>query len=117
MTFRLHLQDGILEGMADAREIPIDELPSTDEGWRERLDPLQFEMARKGGTEEGVERLVALGGALSGPIRVRMLAMMAEGLLDEVAAELGLTPVAGWADDWRAGQPPEPGGCAPDYAA
>ena len=37
--------------MADAREIPIDELPSTDEGWRERLDPLQFEVARKGGTE------------------------------------------------------------------
>ncbi len=43
--------------------------------------------------------------------------LLAEGLLDEVAAELGLTPVAGWADDWRAGQPPEPGGCAPDYAA
>ena len=35
--------------------------------------------ARKGGTEEGVERLVALGRALSDPIRVRMLGMMAEG--------------------------------------
>ena len=35
--------------------------------------------ARKGGTEEGVERLVALGRALSDPIRVRMLSMMAEG--------------------------------------
>jgi ArsR family transcriptional regulator, arsenate/arsenite/antimonite-responsive transcriptional repressor len=35
--------------------------------------------ARKGGTEEGVERLVALGRALSDPIRVRMLTMMAEG--------------------------------------
>ena len=34
---------------------------------------------RKGGTEEGVERLVALGRALSDPIRVRMLSMMAEG--------------------------------------
>jgi ArsR family transcriptional regulator len=34
---------------------------------------------RKGGTEEGVERLVALGRALSDPIRVRMLFMMAEG--------------------------------------
>jgi ArsR family transcriptional regulator, arsenate/arsenite/antimonite-responsive transcriptional repressor len=35
--------------------------------------------APKGGTEEGVERLVALGCALSDPIRVRMLSMMAEG--------------------------------------
>lgn len=36
--------------------------------------------ARKGATEElGVERLVALGRALSDPIRVRMLSMMAEG--------------------------------------
>ena len=35
--------------------------------------------ARKGGTEERVERLVALGRALSDPIRVRMLSMMAEG--------------------------------------
>ena len=36
--------------------------------------------ARKGGPEElGVERLVALGRALSDSIRVRMLSMMAEG--------------------------------------
>jgi ArsR family transcriptional regulator, arsenate/arsenite/antimonite-responsive transcriptional repressor len=36
--------------------------------------------ARKGGPEElGVERLVALGRALSDPIRVSMLSMMAEG--------------------------------------
>jgi ArsR family transcriptional regulator, arsenate/arsenite/antimonite-responsive transcriptional repressor len=35
---------------------------------------------RKGATEElGVERLVALGRALSDPTRVRMLSMMAEG--------------------------------------
>ena len=34
---------------------------------------------REGGTEEGVERLVALGRALSDPIRVRMLSMMADG--------------------------------------
>jgi ArsR family transcriptional regulator len=35
---------------------------------------------RKDGTEElGVERLVALGRALSDPIRVRMLSMMADG--------------------------------------
>jgi ArsR family transcriptional regulator, arsenate/arsenite/antimonite-responsive transcriptional repressor len=35
---------------------------------------------RKGTTEDlGVERLVALGRALSDPIRVRMLSMMAEG--------------------------------------
>jgi ArsR family transcriptional regulator len=34
---------------------------------------------REGGAEEGVERLVALGRALSDPIRVRMLSMMAEG--------------------------------------
>jgi ArsR family transcriptional regulator, arsenate/arsenite/antimonite-responsive transcriptional repressor len=31
------------------------------------------------GTEEGVEQLVALGRALSDPIRVRMLSMMADG--------------------------------------
>jgi len=35
--------------------------------------------ARKGGTEEGMEQLVALGRALSDPIRVRMLSMMADG--------------------------------------
>ena len=35
--------------------------------------------ARKGGPEEGVERLVALGRSLSDPIRVRMLSMMADG--------------------------------------
>jgi ArsR family transcriptional regulator len=35
--------------------------------------------ARKGGGEEGLERLVALGRALSDPIRVRMLSMMADG--------------------------------------
>ena len=34
---------------------------------------------RKGGTEEGLERLVALGRSLSDPIRVRMLSMMADG--------------------------------------
>jgi ArsR family transcriptional regulator len=34
---------------------------------------------RRDGTEEGVDRLVALGRALSDPIRVRMLSMMAEG--------------------------------------
>jgi ArsR family transcriptional regulator, arsenate/arsenite/antimonite-responsive transcriptional repressor len=34
---------------------------------------------RKGTTEEGLERLVALGRALSDPIRVRMLSMMADG--------------------------------------
>jgi hypothetical protein len=34
---------------------------------------------RRDGPEEGVDRLVALGSALSDPIRVRMLSMMAEG--------------------------------------
>ena len=34
---------------------------------------------RRHGAEEGVERLVALGRALSDPIRVRMLGMMADG--------------------------------------
>jgi ArsR family transcriptional regulator, arsenate/arsenite/antimonite-responsive transcriptional repressor len=34
---------------------------------------------RRDGTEEGVNRLVALGRALSDPIRVRMLSMMADG--------------------------------------
>ena len=35
--------------------------------------------ARRDAQEEGVERLVALGRALSDPIRVRMLGMMADG--------------------------------------
>ncbi|MDQ1434494.1 MAG: peptide-methionine (R)-S-oxide reductase, partial [Actinomycetota bacterium] len=30
---------------------PNDQLPQTDEGWRERLTPTQFEVARKAGTE------------------------------------------------------------------
>jgi ArsR family transcriptional regulator, arsenate/arsenite/antimonite-responsive transcriptional repressor len=34
---------------------------------------------RRDGTEEGGDRLVALGRALSDPIRVRMLSMMADG--------------------------------------
>ena len=34
---------------------------------------------RRDGTDEGVERLAALGRALSDPIRVRMLSMMADG--------------------------------------
>ena len=34
---------------------------------------------RRSASEEGVDRLVALGRALSDPIRVRMLSMMAEG--------------------------------------
>jgi ArsR family transcriptional regulator len=35
--------------------------------------------ASRGARDEGVDRLVALGRALSDPIRVRMLSMMAEG--------------------------------------
>ncbi len=37
------------------------------------------DVAEKGDTEEGMERLVALGRALSDPIRVRMLGMLADG--------------------------------------
>jgi ArsR family transcriptional regulator len=44
-----------------------------------KLGVVEENGARKGGTEEGVDRLVALGRALSDPIRVRMLFMMAEG--------------------------------------
>jgi peptide-methionine (R)-S-oxide reductase len=62
--------------MSDDKEVPLADLPTTDEGWRERLDPLQFEVARKGGTEraftgiywdakdEGTYRCVACGQAL-----------------------------------------------------
>jgi peptide-methionine (R)-S-oxide reductase len=37
--------------MSDAKELPADELPTTDDEWKARLDPLQFEVARRGGTE------------------------------------------------------------------
>jgi peptide-methionine (R)-S-oxide reductase len=37
--------------MTDAKELPEADLPTTEEGWRDRLDPLQFEVARRGGTE------------------------------------------------------------------
>lgn len=62
--------------MSDPKEVPEDELPTTDEGWRARLDPLQFEVARRGGTERaftgvywdtkdaGAYRCVACGQAL-----------------------------------------------------
>ena len=62
--------------MSDDKEVPLADLPTSDEGWRERLDPLQFEVARKGGTEraftgiywdakdEGTYRCVACGQAL-----------------------------------------------------
>jgi peptide-methionine (R)-S-oxide reductase len=62
--------------MTDAKEIPLAELPSTEDGWRERLEPLQFEVARRGGTERaftgiywdtkdaGTYRCVACGHAL-----------------------------------------------------
>ena len=35
----------------DAKVVPESELPTTDEGWRDRLDPMQFEVTRHGGTE------------------------------------------------------------------
>ncbi len=62
--------------MSDAKEIPEADLPTTDEGWRQRLEPLQFEVARKGGTEraftgiywdnheDGTYRCIACGQAL-----------------------------------------------------
>jgi ArsR family transcriptional regulator len=45
----------------------------------EKLGLVEENGVRRDATEEGVERLVALGRALSDPIRVRMLGMMAEG--------------------------------------
>ena len=45
----------------------------------EELGVLEEHGVRRDGSEEGVERLVALGRALSDPIRVRMLSMMADG--------------------------------------
>jgi ArsR family transcriptional regulator, arsenate/arsenite/antimonite-responsive transcriptional repressor len=45
----------------------------------EKLGVVEENGVRRDGAEEGVERLVALGRALSDPIRVRMLSMMADG--------------------------------------
>ena len=46
---------------------------------RENLGVVEENGVRRDGPEEGVDRLVALGQALSDPIRVRMLGMMADG--------------------------------------
>jgi ArsR family transcriptional regulator, arsenate/arsenite/antimonite-responsive transcriptional repressor len=43
------------------------------------LGVLEENGVRRDGPEEGVDRLIALGRALSDPIRVRMLTMMADG--------------------------------------
>ena len=45
----------------------------------EELGVVEENGVRQDGPEEAVERLVALGRALSDPIRVRMLSMMADG--------------------------------------
>ena len=45
----------------------------------EELGVLEENGVRRSASEEGVDRLVALGRALSDPIRVRMLSMMADG--------------------------------------
>ncbi len=45
----------------------------------EELGVVEENGVRRDGPEEGAERLVALGRALSDPIRVRMLGMMSEG--------------------------------------
>jgi ArsR family transcriptional regulator len=46
---------------------------------REELGVVEENGVRRDGPEEGLDRLVALGQALSDPIRVRMLTMMADG--------------------------------------
>ena len=45
----------------------------------EELGVVEENGVRRASSEEGVDRLVALGRALSDPIRVRMLGMMADG--------------------------------------
>jgi ArsR family transcriptional regulator, arsenate/arsenite/antimonite-responsive transcriptional repressor len=45
----------------------------------EELRVVEENGVSRDGPEEGVERLVALGSALSDPLRVRMLSMMADG--------------------------------------
>jgi hypothetical protein len=41
--------------------------------------------------------------------------LLAAGLLDRFGPDLGITPPAGWQDDWRTQLPLEPGGCAESY--
>jgi hypothetical protein len=41
--------------------------------------------------------------------------LVAAGMLDVFAADLGITPAADWQDAWRAQHPPEPNGCAESY--
>ena len=53
---------------------PAEDIVSTGE-----LGVVEENGVGRDGTEEGVDRLVALGRALSDPIRVRMLSMMADG--------------------------------------
>jgi hypothetical protein len=110
--------------IADADEAEfVDGLEQDFEALADRRDDIDFVDGDRWVAPEGFS--TTLPGSDGAPVTVRRAdgihlcpegqVLLAQGLLEVVAADLELTPSPTWADEWRADQEPEPGGCAPEY--
>ena len=101
----------------------VDALQEDFEALAERRDEVEFVDADTWVAPDGFT--TTLPGPDGAPVPVRRAdgihlcpegqILLAEGLLGVIADDLELTTSPMWADEWRAEQAPEPGGCAPDY--